>query len=171
LVTSAVQVVDDLRVAEKVRLELTSVFNERLVASTFVSPLGIGFVVWLQTVAVGSHQALVWGALIVSVELLAVAFGHAFRKAVLDDRPILPWLYAQLVCCGLLGLLWGAATWFVWEPNHFLFLGHHTLRSCGCFVLPHGGNGADKLGYGFLFGRIDGFSLGAAGFQRQPCRP
>ncbi len=119
--TGSVHTVDEQLVAEMVQRARKKVFNERLVASAIVSPLGIGFVAWLQTAAVGALQALEWGVMIVCVELLIICFGHGFRKAALGNRPIDRWLNAQLVCCGLLGLMWGAATWFVWAPDKFLF--------------------------------------------------
>ena len=111
---------DEKLVAETVRFEHASIFNERLVASTFVSPLGICFVGWLQTLAVGNRQALIWCGLIVSIELLVISLGHGFRKAAMQKQPIKSWLKAQLICCGLLGLVLGVATWFVWSPDHFL---------------------------------------------------
>ena len=118
--TNAVEVVDERQVTQAVRLERASVFNERLVASAFVSPLGIGFVAWLQVQAVGIRQALLWVVLIVSLELTVIGLGRAFRRAVRDAQPIDTWLYAQSACCGLLGLVWGSATWFVWAPKQFL---------------------------------------------------
>ena len=119
--TGSVHTVDEQLVAEMVQFERASVFNERLIASAFVSPLGIGFVAWLQTTAAGALQALEWGVMIACVELLIIFFGRGFRKAALGNRPTELWLKAQLVCCGLLGLMWGAATWFVWAPDKFLF--------------------------------------------------
>ena len=119
--TGSIHVVDEQLVAEMVQFERTSVFNERLIASACVSPLGISFVAWLQTTAVGAVQALEWGFMIVCLELLIIFFGHGFRKAALGNHPTDRWLKAQLVCCGLLGLMWGAATWFVWAPDKFLF--------------------------------------------------
>jgi diguanylate cyclase (GGDEF)-like protein len=104
-----------------VHAEIASVFNERLVASALISPLGIGFVAWLQMEAVGLRNAVLWSLLIVPVELLIIGFGRAFRTAALQGKPIGPWLLAQFVCCGLLGLAWGMATWFVWASDRFLF--------------------------------------------------
>jgi diguanylate cyclase (GGDEF)-like protein len=112
--------VDEHLVAEAVDFERASVFNERLVASAYVSPLGIGFVTWLQMEAVGAPRALTWSLLIVCVELLIIGFGRRFRTAVLAGSSVSRWLNAQFVCCGLLGLMWGAATWFVWAPDKFL---------------------------------------------------
>ena len=113
--------VDERLVAETVDFERASVFNERLVASAWVSPLGIAFVAWLQIEAVGALRALAWSLLIVCVELLIIGIGRGFRAAVLAGSPVKRWLNAQLVCCGLLGLMWGSATWFVWTPYKFLF--------------------------------------------------
>jgi diguanylate cyclase (GGDEF)-like protein len=120
-VTGLDHALDEQLVAQTVQFERASVFNERLLASAYVSPLGIGFAAWLQMQATGAQRALAWSLLIVSVELLIIGFGRGFRKAVLQARPISPWLNAQLLCCGLLGLMWGTATWFVWEPEKFLF--------------------------------------------------
>ena len=112
---------DERLVSEKVQLELAGVFNDRLVASAYVAPLAIGFIAWLQAEAAGAGRAVVWGLLIVSVELLVVGFGRALRSAAGDGRSVAPWLNAQQACCGALGLLWGAATWFVWAPGKFFF--------------------------------------------------
>ncbi len=119
--TGPVHTVDEQLLAEMVQRESTSVFNERLIASALVSPMVIAFVVWLQVTAAGALQALEWGAMIAGVELLILFFGRGFRKALQGNRPINRWLNAQLMCCGLLGLMWGAATWFVWAPDKFFF--------------------------------------------------
>lgn len=113
--------VNEQLVTETVQLERASVFNERLVASVFVSPLGIGYIAWLISEAAGTRQAQEWGLLIASIEILVIGFGHGFRKATQNGRPVGPWLNAQLLCCALLGLIWGSATWFVWAPDKFLF--------------------------------------------------
>jgi diguanylate cyclase (GGDEF)-like protein len=113
--------VDDQLLAGKVQFELARVFNDRMVASAYVSPLGIGFIAWLQIEAVGLLPTLVWSALIVSVELLIIGFGKAFRKATTRGHNVNPWIKAQLVCCGLVGLVWGSAAWVVWSPDKFLY--------------------------------------------------
>jgi diguanylate cyclase (GGDEF)-like protein len=113
--------VDERLVSEKVQLELASVFNDRLVASAYVSPLAIAFVGWLQTEAAGAARATAWVLLIVSAQLVVIGSGRALRNAVSNGQPVTRWLNAQQACCGVLGLLWGVATWFVWAPDKFLF--------------------------------------------------
>jgi diguanylate cyclase (GGDEF)-like protein len=113
--------IDEGLVADTVRFELAGLFNERLLASAYVAPFGIGFIAWLQTESGGAGRALLWSTLIVSVVLLTIVFGRGFRNARLSNRPIRPWLNAQLFCSGLLGLVWGSASWFTWAPDKFLF--------------------------------------------------
>jgi diguanylate cyclase (GGDEF)-like protein len=114
-------VIDERALAETVFLDRVRVFNDRLVASVFVSPLGIAFVVWLQAVAVGLKQAMVWGALIVACEILILGVGQSIRKAVFAKSAVNRWVRMQLAACGLLGLTWGASVWFVWNADQFLY--------------------------------------------------
>jgi len=113
--------IDERALAETVFLDRARVFNDRLVASVFVSPLGIAFVIWLQVVAAGPKQGMLWGALIVTCEILILGAGQGFRRAVLAKRAVNHWLKIQLAACGLLGLTWGSAVWFVWNTDQFLF--------------------------------------------------
>jgi diguanylate cyclase (GGDEF)-like protein len=120
-VTQTELAVDEQRVTEQVHSELARVFNERMVASAFVAPLGIGVLAWLQIEAVGIKQALAWTTLITAVELLIIVCGRGFRKAEQQGRDTHLWLQAHLACCGAVGLLWGAATWVIWTPDKFLY--------------------------------------------------
>jgi diguanylate cyclase (GGDEF)-like protein len=113
--------IDERALAETVFIDRARVFNDRLVASAFVSPLGIAFVIWLQTLAVGFKQAMVWGVLIVTCELMILGAGQGLRKAVAAKSEVNRWVKIQLAVCGLLGLTWGASVWFVWNTDQFLF--------------------------------------------------
>jgi len=126
-VTQSGLVVDEHRVADQVHSEMARVFNERMVGSAFISPLGFGFLAWLQNEAVGAPHALAWGALMVAVQLLIIVCGLAFRKAEQQGRNTHPWLQAQMACCAAVGLLWGAATWIVWTPDRFF---HYIISLC-----------------------------------------
>ena len=119
--------VDEQRVAEQVRSELTRLLNDRMVGSAFISPLGFGFLAWLAYEAVGARQAFTWSALMVAVQLLIIVCGLGFRKAQQQGRNTHLWLQAQLACCGAVGLLWGAATWVVWTPDKFF---HYIIALC-----------------------------------------
>jgi diguanylate cyclase (GGDEF)-like protein len=120
-VTQTELAVDEHLVADKVHSELARMFNERMIASAFAAPLGIGFLAWLQAEAAGPQQALLWTMVMIALELLIIGFGAAFRKTSLEGRNPHIWLQAQLACCGAVGLAWGAATWVVWSPDKFLY--------------------------------------------------
>ena len=119
--------VDEHRVAGQVQSELARVFNERMVGSAFISPLGIGFLAWLQNEAVGARHALSWSGLVVAVQMLIIACGFAFRRAEQRGGNTHLWLKAQLACCAAVGLLWGTAIWVVWTPDKFY---HYIIALC-----------------------------------------
>jgi diguanylate cyclase (GGDEF)-like protein len=112
---------DEDQIASSVWSERARVFNDRLVASVFVSPLGIGLAAWLQYLVAGWERALMWAAMIGSVEVLILLIGSHFkRSAAAQENPSL-WVNSLAVCSGLLGVMWGASVWFVWSEDRFLF--------------------------------------------------
>lgn len=112
---------DEAQIADSVWSERARVFNDRLVASVFLSPLGIALVAWLVYLVAGWRSALLWSALIGSVELLILFVGFHFRHSIDAQEDPHRWVLALIGCCGLLGLMWGLSVWFVWSPDRFLF--------------------------------------------------
>lgn len=111
---------DEQLVAHAVRLKRHEVFSERLVASAWVSPLGIGLIMWLISLLGDWTPALVWGALITAVELAIFWSGHHFKNAK-DEAEKLRWTQIQIAISAVMGLVWGSSLLFVWEENQFLY--------------------------------------------------
>ena len=110
---------DDEHIAHNVWVERARVFNDRLVAGALLSPLGIVLATWLQSLAVGWRQALVWAALMCSAEVLVIVTGHYFKHNARAQEDPTHWVRAQTFCSGLLGLMWGMAVWFVWSGHDY----------------------------------------------------
>ena len=111
---------DEAAIAQRVKAAQASVFVERLYASVLVSPLGILLVAWLILRVSGVAQAVTWMSLIVVVELLIVGMRRQFSQAVGHEQDGRPWVLALIALAGLLGLIWGASVWFLWDKSQFL---------------------------------------------------
>jgi len=111
---------DEDLIARKVRSERFRVFNDRLMASVLVAPLGIALAAWLQYLVAGWERAVTWALLIGVAELLVLGIGSRFRQSESTPEVAAHWINVQAVCAGLLGLTWGASVWFVWSEDRFL---------------------------------------------------
>lgn len=111
---------DEDHITHSVWSERARIFNDRLVASVYLSPLGIGLVAWLQYLVAGWGHALLWAAMIGSVELLILFVGFHFKNNVRAQEDPRQWVNVLTACSGLLGLMWGLSVCFVWSEERFL---------------------------------------------------
>ncbi len=105
---------DESLIDDQVRLALSCSFVERVVQSTYVSPLGILLLAWLISKVAGWTIALQWAAMMGVVELLIIGVGRRYQQKLDAAQDIRCWVQAQLVASGFLGLAWGSAVWLVW---------------------------------------------------------
>jgi len=111
---------DESLIAEKVRVEMSRVYVERLSDSALIAPLGLGIAGWLIYIVAGWVPALVWVCGMALVELMILFVGYRFQRCLVQDTDTSAWLRAQLGLSGLVGLGWGSAAWFAWADGQML---------------------------------------------------
>ncbi|MEY4738277.1 MAG: hypothetical protein RL302_2596 [Pseudomonadota bacterium] len=111
---------DESLIDDQVRFALSRVFIERVVESTYVSPLGILLLAWLISKVAGWSPALQWACMMGVVELLIIGVGHRYKQKRAAEQDTRCWVRAQLAVSGLLGLAWGSAVWLVWADGDML---------------------------------------------------
>lgn len=109
---------DEPAIAQAAQTERLRVFNERAIVGAISAFPGIALLAWVLWTGAGAEHALRWAVLTALAMAAVIPLGLKCRAALAASAPISRWQYAHFAMAAVVGVCWGMAVWFVWQPGN-----------------------------------------------------